>query len=109
MVGELNLFTLAISIMQRARKRRISSESDLLEGGSQEGGGGGLGGKNRVHFMEELDYKMEVGNEMEERQFVAMPDLSREAQIKEAFKKKHRGALEDFGAGFLHDSNMIWE
>lgn len=93
--------------MQRARKRRISSESDLLEGGSQEGGG--LGGRNRVHFLEEVDYKMEVGSEKEERQFVAMPDLARDAQIKEAFKKKHRDALEDYHAGCLQESSFIWQ
>lgn len=67
--------------MNRTRKRRINNESELMEGTS-EGIGGSIGGRGRVNFMEEVNYKMEEASEMEEVNYVVVPNVEREVQVK---------------------------
>jgi hypothetical protein len=50
--------------------------------GASEGIGGSIAGRGRVNFMEEVNYKMEEASEMEEVNYVVVPNVEREAQAK---------------------------
>lgn len=81
--------------MNRNRKRRINNESELLEGNT-EAVSGMAAPRGRVNFMEEVNYKMEEPSEIEEVNYVIVPNVERQAQAKEAFKKKRKGTMESF-------------
>lgn len=64
--------------MNRARKRRITCEMDLEQ--DEEKGSGGIFGTVKVEkcqFMEEVDYKMEVGEENAEGNYVMVEVVDR--------------------------------
>lgn len=46
--------------------------------------------------MEEVNYKMEEVTDMEEVNYVIIPSVEKEMEIKEAFKKKRKGTMEKF-------------
>lgn len=46
--------------------------------------------------MEEVNYKMEEVAEMEEVNYIIIPSFDKDLEIKEAFKKKRKGTLENF-------------
>ncbi len=66
-----------------------------------------MGGRGRVNFMEEVNYKMEEASEMEEVNYVVVPNVEREAQAKEAFKKKRKGTMESFEACLEKENTMM--
>jgi hypothetical protein len=66
-----------------------------------------VGGRGRVNFMEEVNYKMEEASEMEEVDYVVVPNVEREVQAKEAFKKKRKGTMERFEACLEKENTMM--
>jgi hypothetical protein len=79
--------------MMRSRKRRITSEGEMLEPGSYEGGGSLGAGRSRITFMEEVNYSMEEIAGGEDAKYVMIPNNDKDLQAKDAFKKKRKGTL----------------
>jgi SpoVK/Ycf46/Vps4 family AAA+-type ATPase len=79
--------------MMRSRKRRITSEGEMLEPGSSEAAGSIGSARSRITFMEEVNYSMEEIAGSEDVKYVMIPNIERELQVKEAFKKKRKGTL----------------
>lgn len=46
--------------------------------------------------MEEINYSMEEISVSEDVKYVMIPNIEKEIQVKEAFKKKRKGTLESF-------------
>lgn len=64
--------------MNRNRKRRINCEAELLEGSIHDSHSySHAPSRGKVNFMEEVNYKMEEGCEMEEVSYVMIPNLER--------------------------------
>jgi len=82
--------------MMRSRKRRITSEGEMLEPTGAEALGGLGPGRSRIAFMEEVNYSMEEMAGSEDGKYVMIPNVEKEMQTKDAFKKKRKGTLESF-------------
>lgn len=90
--------------MQRNRRRRINSEGELMHSLQTEQHSLSSG---KVAFMEEVNYRMEEAADKEEANYLIVPNLDREMQVKEAFKKKRKGTLESFEACLEKESTMM--
>jgi len=53
------------------------------------------GNQNRVTFMEQPDYKMELETSPDDPQYVKMPENDIDDQLKLAFKKKSGSSSDD--------------
>lgn len=61
----------------------------------------------KVAFMEEVNYMMEEAVDKEEVMYLIVPNIDREVQVKEAFKKKRKGTLESFEGCLEKESTMM--
>ena len=50
--------------------------------------------EQKLHFMEEVDYTMEISTTSEEPKYVMLDTGRKEEEVKGAFKKKRKGAVE---------------
>lgn len=60
----------------------------------QSGGMFGSKAQTKMHFMEEVDYTMELNTASEESKYVIVDTGRKEEEVKGAFKKKRKGAVE---------------
>ena len=68
----------------------------MLEPASGENAGSVGPGRSRVVFMEEVNYSMEELAGSEDARYVMVPNVEKELQAKDAFKKKRKSTLESF-------------